>query len=917
LIRPKPTTTTIGDLLDRRWVGLGYAAFALALLVLAALPVANVVVRFPVAIFMIVLALAAPITGVLLGRGRRARGRPLAIGLLVVDALAALGLIAVTGGASSPLWVALLLVSTATPLLLRGRLAAGLLLAVWLADALFLLSVPRDELLPTLLTWALRAAGVGLIGLVLYRALSIEEGVRVRAQRRERVLHEFLELSNRLRVTSQPQQVLEEVAQAVQSAGNFDCVTLSQVDWSAGVATVAVSIGASGRRLKAVEGLRFPWQTLAPLLGERRAGPNTYRADSLPFRTIKHEQHLVLPLNSQFGEIIGLLTVSAARKRQDALDEALPLLELLANQAAAALDNNMLYTTLEQRVVEATAAIERGKEELALARDRAETLYRIVRTLAVSPDEREMLGQGLKLIAEATGAQHGGIMLVEPTTGRLVFRTTLDCAPGEAATHGKPTEALERGRGLAGWVLASRGVEIVPDTAGDTRWRSHAAPILRQLRQASEPEAEPEGLEAGGSALAAPLLLEDEPLGVLLLLHDEPGHFREEHGQLALAAAGQVAVALSKTQLYRYVSEQSERLGMMLQQREEEISKTVAILRSIADGVVVGDRLGRIRMINPTAERILGISAEAFLGRQMSDLPGVPGEFRRDQPEAIQQLEAGERTLHAHFAPVLSSAGEWLGGVVIYHDISREVLADRLKSEFIATASHELRTPLTSIRGYVDLLLLGTLGPVSEQQGDFLKVVKSNVARLVELIDDLLDVSKVEAGEIRLRREPTDVAEVLHEVGEALYSQFTERQISLAIDVQADLPRVMADRQRLRQIAVNLVSNACKYTPSGGRVDVLLRNGGNRLRVDVHDTGVGIREDARRHIFTPFFRADNPLRDEVGGTGLGLSITKKLVELHGGEIWFDTDEGSGTTFSFTLPLDGDWTPAAWLDQAGS
>ena len=109
--------------------------------------------------------------------------------------------------------------------------------------------------------------------------------------------------------------------------------------------------------------------------------------------------------------------------------------------------------------------------------------------------------------------------------------------------------------------------------------------------------------------------------------------------------------------------------------------------------------------------------------RQMSDLPGVPGEFRRDQPEAIQQLEVGERTLHAHFAPVRSSAGEWLGGVVIYHDISREVLADRLKSEFIATASHELRTPLTSIRGYVDLLLLGTLGPVSVQQGDFLKVV--------------------------------------------------------------------------------------------------------------------------------------------------------------------------------------------------
>ena len=117
-------------------------------------------------------------------------------------------------------------------------------------------------------------------------------------------------------------------------------------------------------------------------------------------------------------------------------------------------------------------------------------------------------------------------------------------------------------------------------------------------------------------------------------------------------------------------------------------------------------------------------------------------------------------------------------------------------------------------------------------------------------------------------------------------------------------------------MAVNLVSNACKYTPIGGHVDVTLRNGSNRLRVDVRDTGVGINEDARRYIFTPFFRADNPLRDEVGGTGLGLSITKRLVELHGGEIWFDANEDEGTTFSFTLPLDAqEWTPAEWLERA--
>jgi PAS domain S-box-containing protein len=894
MVPQKPTSLTFNTLLDRRWISLGYAVFALVLLLLATMQRADMIAGFPIALLLlIVLAIAAPLTGLMLGRGRVAGGQPLVPALLLVDGLAALGLIAVTGGYSSPLWVALLVVSTAAPLLLSGRWAAGLLVVIWFADAMFLVQAPPAELLPALSSWTLRAAAVGLISLVLYRALSAEEGLRMRAQRRERVLHDFLVLSNRLRVTNNPRVVLEEVAQAVQASGEFDCVTLSLVEWRTGITMVEVAIGASGRRLSAVEGLSFPWEQIAPFLNERRrTGPTAFRVETLPFRSIKNEQHLILPLSSQLAEMQGLLTVSSARANQDGLDEALPLLELLANQASAALENHALYSTLEQRVQEATEAIGRGQDELAIARDRAETLYQIARTLAVSLDEREVLTQALVLIAQATQADRGGIMLVEPNTGRLVFRTTLDRQKGGSAV------GLERGQGLAGWVLANREPAIIANTAEDTRWQTRSDYIDRER-----------------SALAVPLLLEDEPLGVLLLVHPAADQFRVEHGQLALAAAGQIAVALSKAQLYRYVSEQSERLGLTLQQREEEISKSVAIVRSIADGVVVGDRLGRIRMINPAAERILGISAEVFLGRQMIELPGVPMESQHGQPEGMEQLQVNERTLRAHFAPVLSSSNEWLGGVVVYHDISREVLAERLKSEFIATASHELRTPLTSIRGYIDLLLLGTLGSLSQPQNDFLKVVKTNVVRLVELIDDLLDVSKAEAGEMRLRRETLDMAEVLYEVAESLYSQFTARSISLAIDVPEGLPSVVADRQRMRQVVVNLVNNACKYTPDGGHVDVIARSCDDKLRVDVRDTGVGIAESARSHIFTPFFRADNPLREQAGGTGLGLSITKTLVDLHGGDIWFESREGEGTTFSFTLPLGAsDWMPAEWLGQ---
>lgn len=887
MIKPSPT---IESLFNRRWVGPIYAMFAVGLLMLATLQRAQQIVQVPPALaLLVVLLIAAPLTGMLLVSGSTARAHPLALPLLLVDAAAAIGLVALTGGAGSPLWVALLVVSTAAPLLLPGRWAALLLAFVWLSFGLLTLQAPAPELFDAITTWAMRTAGVAVIAVVVQRALATEEHLRLRAEHRERVLHDFLELSNRLRVTSQPSVILTEVAQAVQASGGYDCVTLSRVDWHAAAAHVEVALGAGGRRLAAVEGLQLDWSDFQPLINERlRAGPGIYYVDALPFRTIKSEQHFIVPLTSQFGEIHGLLTVSFPVRRRAELQEELPLLELLANQASAALDNSTLYSTLEQRVAEATSAIMAGQQELAHARDRAEALYQIGRGLAGSLDEREVLSQALALITQATGATRGGILLVEPTSGRLAFRTQLD------QTSNEPVQGLERGLELAGVALAGRRPALINDTSGNARWPSRA----------DEPDR---------SVLAVPLLLDDEPLGVLLLTSEQPNAFEHEHEQLALAASGQIAVALSKAQLYRYVTEQSERLGLTLKQREEEISKIQAILSSIGDGVVVSDHHGRIRLINPAAERLLGIAASDLIGRQLSNVSSAPAaDAAPGAPAELVRIDG--RTLQALSAPVQSSTGEWLGRVLVYRDVTREAVADRLKSEFIATASHELRTPLTSIRGYVDLLLLGTLGEMQPEQQGFLKVVKNNIAQIVALIDDLLDISKAEAGEIRLRREPVHLAEVLYEVGEALYAQFSERSISLAIDVEPDVPVVMVDRLRLRQVVVNLVGNACKYTPPGGHVDVLLRQCDGAARVDVRDTGVGITAEAQANIFTPFFRADNPLREIVGGTGLGLSITKSLVELHGGTIWFESHEGQGTTFSFTLPLEDDWKPVEWLDR---
>ncbi len=869
---------------DPLWVGLGFAVFALALLAYA-----TAVAAPPLALASLAaLAVVAPALGLLCapGGGRLRRLSPRAARLLalaLLSACVALALVAVaaSGWAASPLWPALIPPIFAALLLWPGAPGRGVAAAIWLAYGAVALVVAADGWTVAAAAWLLRGAELGLVALLLERTIAAQATLRERARAREAALHSALAVSNRLRVSTSLQHILEELAGAVQGAGDFDCVALSTVDWSRGRARVDVAIGASGRRLSAVEGLAYPYAELAERLeAGAPAGAHAVEVATLPYRGLPGELHLALPLRSQLGEVRGVLSVSATRERRAALREALPLLELLANQAAAALDNAELYTTMEQRVEAATADLARGADELRRARDRAEVLYQIARTLAVSLDERKLLEQTLSLVAEHVDAERGGIMLLEPNTGHLVYRTTLERQKGEAPG------LLERGQGLAGWVLVNREPAIVPDTTRDQRW---------QVRSSHDSTAR--------AVLAVPIMLEHEVLGVLLLLHGRVGHFTAEHAQIAQAAAAQAAAALGKAQLYRYVSEQSDSLAVTVAQREEEASKLMAVLRSIGDGVVVSDRHGLVRIINPAAEGILGIRAEAFMGRPIGELPGVPAALESADPEErVRKFAAGERTVRARSSPVHSSRGEALGSVVVYHDITAEEATDRLKTELVATASHELRTPMTSIRGFVDMLLLGTFGEVNQTHREPLLVIKNNVVRLVQLIDELLDMSRVEAGEAPMRVEPTDVAEVIRDVAAVLDGQFRERQIDLALDLPAGLPVIRADRQRLAQIAVNLIGNACKYTPRGGKVRVALRNGGGEVRVEVRDNGVGIPPEAHPHIFTPFFRADNPLRDEVGGTGLGLSITRKLVELHGGRIWFESRVDEGSTFSFTLPV---------------
>jgi signal transduction histidine kinase len=223
-----------------------------------------------------------------------------------------------------------------------------------------------------------------------------------------------------------------------------------------------------------------------------------------------------------------------------------------------------------------------------------------------------------------------------------------------------------------------------------------------------------------------------------------------------------------------------------------------------------------------------------------------------------------------------------------------------MKNDFVSMVSHELRTPMTAIKGYVDLMGSGAAGAVTEMQGEFLQIIRSNVGRLSSLVGDLLDLSRIEAGKIQLRFTPVSIPMMVRQVAQTLRNQYAEKGLTLEFDLPADLPTAYGDSDRIIQILTNLMSNAYKYTPQG-KVVVRVRAKDEFVQVDVQDSGLGISPENQSRLFTRFYRVRTPETDQISGTGLGLSIVKSLVELHGGQVWVESEIGSGSTFSFTLP----------------
>jgi two-component system phosphate regulon sensor histidine kinase PhoR len=357
--------------------------------------------------------------------------------------------------------------------------------------------------------------------------------------------------------------------------------------------------------------------------------------------------------------------------------------------------------------------------------------------------------------------------------------------------------------------------------------------------------------------------------------------------------------------LARAFNEMAARLRRNIGTMAEERNNLATTLQNMADGVIMTDREGAIVLANPAAAELFGFQEEAAIGRHFievvrdHDIDDVVKSCLNTQQEQNIQLESGtaERFLRVIAIPLMD--GEPNGTLVMFQDLTELRSLQTMRREFVGNVSHELRSPLAAIKAIVETLEEGAI----DDKGaacDFLSRMHGEVERMTQMVGELSELSRIETGRAELTRVPENLNLLVEEVVARLKPQAERQGVALSTELPTELPAVPIDRERIQQVLTNLVHNAIKFTGSGGRAVVSVVQDKEAVVVSVADTGIGISRDDLPRVFERFYKADKARSGE--GTGLGLAIAKHIVQAHGGSIWADSQEGKGSTFSFSLPL---------------
>ncbi|MGB9880957.1 MAG: ATP-binding protein, partial [Anaerolineae bacterium] len=416
------------------------------------------------------------------------------------------------------------------------------------------------------------------------------------------------------------------------------------------------------------------------------------------------------------------------------------------------------------------------------------------------------------------------------------------------------------------------------------------------------------------SVISVPLFLDNKAVGALIATSPDANVFTNEDLNLLNAFADQAAVAVKNARLYEQLVEEQRQTEQIYQHVEERRNELEAILRGIGDGVIVTDPELNLLLMNPVATRIFRVKPDVTSSVPLAEviphqeLTSLFRDAMLSGGEAIVREislplvgDKVEATYQALASPILGADGKARGVVTVLRDVTSQKELERMKSSFLSVVSHELKTPLHSIKGFVDIILMGKTGPLTDTQVDFLNTVRDQTTHLQSLIDDLLEFSRLESGQIKLRLTEVSLAELTTAVVAKLKPLAERGQIQLVNRVGPEIPVIEADYMRIEQVLTNLIDNAIKFTPPDGVVTITAQDLGAEVQVAVSDTGIGIPAKEQERIFDRFYQVDSGPARHYRGTGLGLTICKHIVEYHRGRIWVESEVGKGSTFFFVLP----------------
>ncbi|MBI2942308.1 MAG: GAF domain-containing protein [Chloroflexi bacterium] len=611
------------------------------------------------------------------------------------------------------------------------------------------------------------------------------------------------------------------------------------------------------------------------------------RTDKQAVALFRDRSILVVPLLTR-GRVIGTLFLNHVGRPYSYTEQDVAITCAIASQAAVAIEHAQLFEETRRKNDELRAAFRRVGDALAAGMDLSETLQLIV-----------------DLATEMIHGTVGCLQLLDQF-GQLRVKAACALTAAEATA-----EIAARWRPFSDEIMRSSRPVHLPDAHAADQAPALSPPVRYR------------------SYVGAPLRLRGATIGTLVVWHPQPHRFSPEGVDLLASFANQAAVAIDNARLFSAlqsrVTELSEALqenASLLDRLEREKEQLDAIFRNTSDAIYLVDNTLHIVAFNPAAERLLGVPSAKAIGASCSEVflcgsqangtecqHGCPARKVFEQRQAIPYVESAVEAATGRRIDVAASYSYIPSGpdggfcVAIVRDISRFREVERLKSDFVSMVSHELRTPLAVIKGYAATLLNPTLQLGPERQTRYLCGINEASDRLTRLIDNILSVSRLESGRLRLNVQHVDLTDLIVRLVNIFQAQAPRHQIAFH---PGEPLWLHADRDQVELVLANLVSNAVKYSPGGGTIVVEASSASTGVLVRVRDEGWGIRPDQLPHVFEKFYRGEAAKSGRLPGTGLGLYICRSIVELHGGQIWVESAPQRGSTFSLLLP----WVPPA-------